>query len=56
MEQGIEEVVTIADLPSHVASLVKGLGSRTLVATKRQAPAAEQTPAAASSEKVGNSL
>ena len=51
MEQGTEEVVAIADLPSHVAKLVQGLGERTLVATKRQAPAAEQTPASSSQQK-----
>lgn len=51
MEQGSEEVVAIADLPSHVAGLVRGLGQRALVATKRQAPTAEQAPA----EKKGSS-
>ena len=45
MEQGTEEVVAIADLPSRVAKLVQGLGMRSLVATKRQAPAAEIPPA-----------
>lgn len=51
MEQGTEEVVAIADLPSHVAKLVQGLGERTLVATKRQAPATEQPPASSSHQK-----
>lgn len=51
MEQGTEEVVAIADLPSRVAKLVQGLGTRSLVATKRQAPAAETTPASSSSQK-----
>ena len=45
MEWGSEEIVAIADLPTHVAGLVRGLGRRTLVATKRQAPAADQLPA-----------
>ena len=39
MEHGTEEVVGIADLPSRVAKLVQGLSMRSLVATKRQAPA-----------------
>ena len=45
MEQGTEELVAIADLPSHVAKLVHTLGKRGLVATKRQAPP-EQVAAA----------
>lgn len=47
MEQGTEEVLAIADLPSHVAKLVQGLSMRSLVATKRQAPA--ETASATSS-------
>ena len=47
MEQGTEELVAIADLPSHVAKLVHTLGKRDLVATKRQAPP-EQIAASAS--------
>ncbi len=53
MEQGTEELVAISELPSHVAKLVEDLGKRTLVATKRQAPASEQTPAAAPSQQAG---
>lgn len=56
MEQGTEEVVAIADLPSRVAKLVQGLGIRSLVATKRQAPAAETTAASSFPQKeAGNS-
>ena len=48
MEQGIEEVVAIADLPGHAGKLVQGLGKRTLVATKRQALPEEQSSASTS--------
>ena len=54
MELGTEEVVAIADLPSRVAKLVQGVGTRSLVATKRQAPAAETTAASSSSQKEAN--
>ena len=54
MQAGSEEVVSISDLPSHVARLVQGLGKHALVATKRQAPPSEQSPAATSSERAGN--
>ncbi|DBA86294.1 TPA: hypothetical protein ACH3X1_005790 [Trebouxia sp. C0004] len=47
MGQGTEEVVNISKLPYHVAKLVEGLGKRTLVATKRQAPASDQADSAA---------
>ena len=53
MEQGTEEVVSISQLPSHVARLVQGLGKRTLVATKRQAPASDQA-ASAMPEQAGS--
>ena len=53
MEQGTEEVVSISQLPSHVARLVQGLGKRTLVATKRQAPASDQG-ASAMPEQAGS--
>ena len=51
MEQGTEEVVPIAQLPSHVANLVQGLGKRPLVATKRQAPAARPSEQAGSTQQ-----
>ena len=53
MEQGTEEVVSISELPSHVAKLVQGIGKRTLVATKRQMPASDQA-ALATPEQAGS--
>lgn len=55
MEQGSEEMVSLSDLASHVAKLVQGLGRRTLVATKRQAPASEQAAASTASDQAGSS-
>ena len=55
MEQGSEETVSLSDLASHVAKLVQGLGRRTLVATKRQAPASEQAAASTASDQAGSS-